>query len=1531
MIEGVTAAEFEAALNAAISHPESCWERAGEQGGLSHGRYVAALVAQSPRHVASIAQLLLVQWQSGKQVCVLDRELGLLWDRSCGRNRVAWAFPGQGSQYSAIPAFVEEDAGARQFLNSFDEVLSEFREPPVTPRLQDAEQQLGHDVWWTQLWVLAVSAGLADSLQRAGSRPDIVFGHSFGECGAALHAGMMSLGQAIRFAKLRSDAVVMTTRERGQLLSVRATPNRVDAVLTSAGVNVCITHHNAPEQTVVAGSAAEITKAKEALQRNSIASVVIPVPAAFHSPALESAKQKLRIGFGHERLRPPSLGFFSMMQTRYLAEADEVRDSLVDQLTEPLLYCSGVSRIVQDGCGLLIDVGPSDMLNRLHRSIVGQDALCISLDSQTAKHVDRLQWIELASQIVRGSLSMAPPAAIRAASTKQAIAPLTVQAASSRVIATAAPADEIEIVDVTRRSRNRAGAAESAEVKPSRAPAVAPESPSSPLHSVPAISVAAQPAIPATVAVPTAAKPSIGRKQVEQFLIDLVVELTGYSPEVIDFQADLEAELGVDSIKKAQVIGELAEWASIELDLRSMKLSQFQTLGDIAQLADSAVQTTGEQPTQVQLNSVLPASIPSSFAAATYGDLPGQQQTSISSHGDADTNGNVSVHASTMSRESSIEQLESWMIDFVVDQTGYSPDIIDMEADLEAELGVDSIKKAQLLGELVNHYDLSGVDLRKLKLSQFSTLASIRDFIAEHVFPAADETSALESISQKALTKDAHSVHMSGVSVVSHAAETNGYQPEVQPHRNGHVGTEAKKKRIRRELRSLIDAGCSPSSSGLKLGWLADTLSIDAELSTESLTVLAAEVGVHPDCLTSWTARSTASAQPAISHMPVAPIPAHGACRFGLKLEAVPRLPGMPQQPPWNGDALVIGQNPLATELISRLRSAGVIAHQLTSTSVAELEAELDRIWLNAETPHLFITSPHDPEAVAVENARQWEQRRDEAIVIPFRTCQRWMQRMIDQDRMSHATLATIVNAGGDFGFTGKPIAAPESGAMAGLTKAMLIESWMRGFRETPMKVIDIRPETSVRAAVDGILRELACPSHDEEVVVDGEHRWAVRPEYLPLEENALENSQPAGVQPITRGGTWIISGGGRGITALTAMALAERHQLKLHLFGTAPHPQLSESMRVRALNDRPTLRREIMHQAQQAGRNPIETWRDTEKAIEIDITLQDCKQRGIEAFYHSVDVSNATDVAAIVANIRQQHGPIRGVIHGAGAGQDARFDRKRIDKVEKCIRAKVDGAYALADATQQDPLEWFVGFGSISGRFGANGHTDYSLANDMLAKVIGQLKERRPQTACVTFHWHAWGDIGMATKPEAKLALEMIGMEFMPAEQGLQHFLNELQSGGQRTEVLITDRNYIRKFFPGFGESTSSSSAMPLLDPSGTKRAGAQLSRVADELSNGWSVTFDPNKDRFLVDHRIGGLPTLPFVIAIEMMAEAATQAIGNPFVISVMSKHCIPLSFQMGIHLPSKCCQMAMCQRNGNWSLTCAARTDALLKLDW
>ena len=1315
------------------------------------GDITFAVVAEGPEALAEQADRMLKAWGLGTRVGVVDRAGGFFWRHQDGQNRVGWLFPGQGSQYPRRPQIFDADPDAAQAMRSFDRAMVDLGLPAIGERLDDPDAQLGKDVWWTQVWILAVSHVLADSLDRAGVPCDVASGHSFGECGAALHSGAMNVRQALMFAQQRSDAVLTTVRRNGQLLSIRASASRVAAVLKSESCDVVITHHNAPEQTVVAGTPDQVAVAKKAFAAAGLPAVVIAVPAAFHTSMMDDAEAVLRRTFSGERLRPASCPLLSAGSLRYLAEPDEVRENLIAQLTKPVLFASAAKRLAADGCGLLIEVGPGDVLTRLSRSSVLDSALCLSLDGGRG-HRQQAELIRLAVEVVTNRSYITKPG-LPTVSGKTydgpAIVADSVSGAPSRNGSVST--HEVRVLDVTgeRKTGPAKAKRDSRPEPPVRSPAINGTKASSK-------SAVRQSSAAAPVWHPTTSDDSAGKSNrddatatdaaevggdVRSFLVDLVVELTGYSPDVVDFSADLEAELGIDSIKKAQVIGELAEWGNIQLDLTTMKLSDYVSLSDIAALhpagQESSVALVADQ-------SVVTAAPVQSCATP----LPLPVQVGTVSPRDP---GNVSPIGEPVSVGDSMASL---MIDFVVDQTGYSVDIIDMDADLEAELGLDSIKKAQLLGELQEQFDLSSLDLGQVKLSDFATLRNIQSFV-------------LQQWGEK---------------------------------KNGPVD---------------------------------DSFAVDDSPADESTAPLRA--------------------------------PAEGTCRFALKVVAADRLPGMPTEPIFHGSALILGDNAVAGEIIRRLSGAGIDTHQVRGRrTVEDVDRLLDGIWSRQETPHLFITTPRDDDALADLDSRLWNERRDEALTVPFRVCQRWMQRMIDTDQMSRASLVSVVHAGGDFGFSAADMPSPESGGIAGLTKAMRIESWMREFRETPMLIVDGAKDATPQSVVEGVWRELAVPSYDEEVVVDAVRRWTIDADYRPL------SADTHGENRITSGGTWIVSGGGRGITAMTVMELASRYGLSLHLLGTAPEPTLDAPTRQAAATDRSELRRRVMRRAQAESANPIETWRDLEKAIEIDQTLQECRRRGLNATYHCVDVSDGEAVAHVVHQIRKLGGPIRGVIHGAGAGQDARFDRKRPDKVAKCIGAKVDGCIHLAAATMSDPLEWFVGFGSISGRFGANGHTDYSLSNDMLAKCVDRLKQSRPDVRCVTFHWHAWGDIGMAAKPEAKLALEMIGMQFMPAEEGLRHFLNEFRFGGDLSEVLITDRRYVRKFFPGPAvrqHQGDAATGYPLLD-AGDRGIAAAASHA---------VTLDPVHDRFLSQHRIGGKPTLPMAVALEMMAEAASLRAGG------------------------------------------------------
>ena len=158
------------------------------------------------------------------------------------------------------------------------------------------------------------------------------------------------------------------------------------------------------------------------------------------------------------------------------------------------------------------------------------------------------------------------------------------------------------------------------------------------------------------------------------------------------------------------------------------------------------------------------------------------------------------------------------------------------------------------------------------------------------------------------------------------------------------------------------------------------------------------------------------------------------------------------------------------------------------------------------------------------------------------------------------------------------------------------------------------------------------------------------------------------------------------------------------------------------------------------------------------------------------------------MASIRREGNEIRGILHGAGVEHTCRFELKTTEALVQTLAPKLDGARALAEATRHEPLEWFIAFGSLAGRFGGIGQVDYVIANAMMAQFLRQFADGHPTCRCVTIHWPGWQEVGMAARPESRFMLQRAHLRLMPTEEGLEHLLREIEMGAPAREVVIAD-----------------------------------------------------------------------------------------------------------------------------------------------
>ena len=250
------------------------------------------------------------------------------------------------------------------------------------------------------------------------------------------------------------------------------------------------------------------------------------------------------------------------------------------------------------------------------------------------------------------------------------------------------------------------------------AAAVAPRTTAQPPAQV-APPAAAVPA-PAAVAAPTAvAAPSTsagGAEEVEQRILAMVVEKTGYPSDMLDPDLDLEADLGVDTVKQAEMFAAIREIYNIPRD-ENRKLRDYPTLGHVIRFVfekrpdlagTSAVPAKAEvKPEAMSKTLAAVASAP----AAAVADAP------------------AIVSAAAAPGLIPDEAISEKVLAIVAEKTGYPKDMLDVDLDLEADLGIDTVKQAEMFASVRAAYNIPRDE--NLKLRDFPTINHVIRFARE--------------------------------------------------------------------------------------------------------------------------------------------------------------------------------------------------------------------------------------------------------------------------------------------------------------------------------------------------------------------------------------------------------------------------------------------------------------------------------------------------------------------------------------------------------------------------------------------------------------------------------------------------------------------------------------------------------------------------------------------------------------------------------------------------------------------------------
>ncbi|MDB1089133.1 SDR family NAD(P)-dependent oxidoreductase [Streptomyces sp. ACA25] len=469
------------------------------------------------------------------------------------RRPVALLFPGQGSQRPGMLAdLFLTFPRLHRFLRA-DPALADAVFPPGVsygdaPRLVD-----------TRLAQPALGIGglvALDLLRACGVEADLLGGHSYGELVALAGAGVLPEDAVLPLSRARAEAMhTAAGTDVGAMAAVAAPADAVAALLTEHGLarDVVLANHNAPDQVVLAGSADGIDAAVTALRTAGHTAKRLPVAAAFHSPRMAPAAEAFADVLAAQDFRAPEVPVWSGATAEpYPAEPAAARALLAGALARPVRFAEQIERMYDAGARVFVEAGPGNVLTRLVGAVLGdRPHTALSVEVSGRPGLPHLLGT-LAALAVRGipvrldALTADPTAAPVPARARWTVDGHLVRTADGEpvpgglrpieppVALTAAGGERDESVIEFLRGTQRIVAAQQEVMLRYLGGESSVDTPA------PARAPARQP--PAETVLEPA--PTV---------LELVARRTGYPAAMLDPDLDLEAALGVDSLKRTEI------------------------------------------------------------------------------------------------------------------------------------------------------------------------------------------------------------------------------------------------------------------------------------------------------------------------------------------------------------------------------------------------------------------------------------------------------------------------------------------------------------------------------------------------------------------------------------------------------------------------------------------------------------------------------------------------------------------------------------------------------------------------------------------------------------------------------------------------------------------------------------------------------------------------------------------------------------------------------------------------------------------
>ena len=292
--------------------------------------------------------------------------------------KTAFLFSGQGSQYPGMGAELAEKFGAKEILECGSDIMG-F---DLMKKLTESTPEELSQTRLSQPAIFTASLISLYAARESGIENAAVAGHSLGEYAAMYASGMLSMEDAFKAIKLRSEAMAKAAEAAGGAMAavIGCDNETIDKICGDVEGFVAPANYNSPVQTVIAGETAAVDSAAAKLAELGKRSVKLAVSAAFHTKLMQPAADEFKTAISAFNFSAPNCDYFANLYGKRLEDFSDMPSYLAAHICSPVRFADELESMNAAGIEAYVELGPNKVLTGLGKKTL-RGAVAVNIEN----------------------------------------------------------------------------------------------------------------------------------------------------------------------------------------------------------------------------------------------------------------------------------------------------------------------------------------------------------------------------------------------------------------------------------------------------------------------------------------------------------------------------------------------------------------------------------------------------------------------------------------------------------------------------------------------------------------------------------------------------------------------------------------------------------------------------------------------------------------------------------------------------------------------------------------------------------------------------------------------------------------------------------------------------------------------------------------------------------------------------------------------------------------------------------------------